>query len=89
MKLRVTQPGYENFTGMLGSMHFTNGVSNDDVSAIMAAGMANIVRCEMVENVVAAAPKAVVEQPAEQPIEQPADTTPALAGDTQVQTETV
>lgn len=49
MKLRLTQPGYENFTGLLGSMTFTNGTSDLEVSVETAAGMANIVRCERID----------------------------------------
>jgi len=46
MKLKLTQPGYENFTGLMGAVDFVNGVSSQYVSEQQAAGILNIIRGE-------------------------------------------
>jgi hypothetical protein len=51
MKLRLTQAGYESYTGLLGNLHFTNGTSDLDVSVETAAGIANILQCERIDGV--------------------------------------
>jgi hypothetical protein len=50
MKIRLTQPGYESFTGLFGSLTFTNGLSDDEVSIETAAGIANLIQCDRVED---------------------------------------
>lgn len=46
MKLRLTQPGYEQFTGQMGTVFFENGLSTADVKAIDAVRMAAQFLCE-------------------------------------------
>lgn len=49
MRLKLTEPGYENFTGMLGAVEFKDGLSVYGVSPQQASGLHNIVRGETVE----------------------------------------
>jgi len=42
MKIKLTQPGYENFTGQLGNVTFTDGTSDGEVSEQSAAGIAAV-----------------------------------------------
>lgn len=53
MKIRLTQPGYEALTGMLGNLSFTGGLSDLDVSAETVAGIANILQCDTVDGAAA------------------------------------
>lgn len=50
MKLKLTEPGWENFTGLFGAVNFENGVSVDDVSAAEARHLAACVRLENAED---------------------------------------
>lgn len=56
MKLKITQPGFETYTGLLADVTFTNGVSDRDVTAAEAANLTTLFRTELV-----AAEKAVIE----------------------------
>lgn len=47
-KLKLTQPGYENFTGLLGAITFTNGLSDLEHSPETCAGVAAIMQCDRV-----------------------------------------
>lgn len=49
MRIKLTQPGYENFTGMLGAVDFEDGQSVYGVSPQQANGILLIVSGEMVE----------------------------------------
>lgn len=49
MRVKLTQPGYENFTGTMGAVEFTDGMSNYGVSPQQAGGILTIVQGEMVE----------------------------------------
>lgn len=49
MRIKLTQAGYENFTGMLGAVEFVDGSSDYGVSPQQASGILNIVEGEMVE----------------------------------------
>ena len=49
MRIRLTQPGYENFTGPLGAIEFTDGLSDYAVSPQQAGGILGIVQGEQVE----------------------------------------
>jgi len=46
MKLRLTQPGYETFTGQMGTVFFDNGLSTADVKPIDAVRMAAQFLCQ-------------------------------------------
>ncbi|MFK3740961.1 hypothetical protein [Massilia sp. TN1-12] len=46
MKLRLTQPGYESFTGQMGTVFFEDGLSTADVKPIDAVRMAAQFLCE-------------------------------------------
>lgn len=46
MKIKITQPGYEQFTGFFGVVEFANGVSVGDVAPIEAQRLASIVQVE-------------------------------------------
>ena len=48
MKLKLTQPGFETFTGQLGLTTFTNGQSDNELSVEECAGIAAICRCDEV-----------------------------------------
>ena len=48
MHLKLTQPGYENFTGQLGAIDFTDGVSDYGVSPRQAEGVTITVAGELV-----------------------------------------
>lgn len=45
MKLRITQPGWENYTGQLGMAFFENGLSVAAVPKIVARKLAGVVGC--------------------------------------------
>lgn len=49
MRIKLTQPGYENFTGTMGAIKFEDGQSDYGVSPQQASGILNIVQGEMVE----------------------------------------
>jgi hypothetical protein len=42
MKIKLVQPGYENFTGHMGQVNFTNGISDVDLSVEQQATIAAI-----------------------------------------------
>lgn len=46
MKIKITQPGWEGFTGALGMFEFENGVSVEDIGRADAAFLAGIVSIE-------------------------------------------
>jgi hypothetical protein len=48
MKLRITQAGYENFTGEMGHIDFFGGVSIHDVNPDFARSLSGIVQTEPV-----------------------------------------
>lgn len=48
-RLRMTQPGYENFTGDFGVVTFLNGVSVDDVGVGEARRLSGIIQMEDAE----------------------------------------
>lgn len=45
MKLKITQPGWENYTGQLGMAFFQDGVSVADVPKLVARRLAGVVGC--------------------------------------------
>ena len=47
MKLRLTQPGWENFTSNFGGVDFVDGLSVDDVTSREGARLGNIVQCAL------------------------------------------
>lgn len=49
MKIKVTQPGWENFSGAFGVIEFVDGVSVNDVSLLEAERIAAIVSVETLE----------------------------------------
>lgn len=65
MKIKLTQAGYENFTGLFGNHHFDNGICADlPIEAFSALGAT--VQCEEVTDdvpVMAATEPAFEEQP--------------------------
>lgn len=48
MRVKLTQPGYENFTGMIGAVEFENGASIYGVSPQQADGILNTYAGELV-----------------------------------------
>lgn len=48
MKIKLTEPGWETYTGDLGPIPFENGVSTREVNALEASRIANVVRVENV-----------------------------------------
>lgn len=48
MKLRITQAGYQNFTGEMGHIDFKDGVSVEDVPEDFARSLGGIVQVEPV-----------------------------------------
>lgn len=46
MKLRLTQDGFEKYTGQMGVTFFEDGVSTTDVSTMDATRMAAVMQCE-------------------------------------------
>lgn len=46
MKIRITQPGWEGYTGHLGMVEFADGVSVEDISRGDAAALAALVSIE-------------------------------------------
>lgn len=50
MKLKIVEPGWTNFTGHLGSFHFTDNVSDEDIGTADAAALAGIVSIIEVES---------------------------------------
>jgi hypothetical protein len=50
MKIKMVQPGYEQFTGNFGGVEFLDGVSVVDVAPMIATRIANVVRVENVED---------------------------------------
>lgn len=40
MKIKLTQPGYENFTGAIANVDFVDGVSSHDISPNEVTGLA-------------------------------------------------
>lgn len=49
MKIKITQPGWETFTGNFGSIEFVDGVSVGEVSQTEASRVAAVVRVETTE----------------------------------------
>lgn len=49
MKIKITQPGWETFTGNFGSIEFADGVSVGEVSQNEASRVAAVVRVETTE----------------------------------------
>lgn len=49
MHLKLTQPGYETFTGMMGAVDFENGLSVYGVSPQQADGILLVVAGEMTD----------------------------------------
>lgn len=50
MKIKITQPGWAGYTGLLGMVEFIDGVSADEVSRADAAQIGGIVSVEDVES---------------------------------------
>lgn len=50
MKLRITEKGWQGYTGFLGQINFVDGVSVEDVGSGQAQAMGAILRCENVED---------------------------------------
>jgi hypothetical protein len=50
MKIKMVQPGYEQFTGNFGGVEFVDGVSVADVAPMIATRIANVVRVENAED---------------------------------------
>ena len=46
MKVRLTQPGFENYTGQMGVIFFVDGLSTDDVSSMDARRLSAVMSCE-------------------------------------------
>ncbi|MFW6855381.1 hypothetical protein ACODYM_29240 [Burkholderia gladioli] len=46
MKLRLTQPGWERYTGQMGVIQFVDGLSDNDVLPIDAVRMGAVMGCE-------------------------------------------
>jgi hypothetical protein len=46
MKVRITQPGFENYTGQIGVVHFVDGMSIEDVPRIHALRLSAVMNCE-------------------------------------------
>lgn len=46
MKLRLTQAGFENYTGQMGVTFFEDGLSTNEVSTMDATRMAAVMQCE-------------------------------------------
>ena len=46
MKMKLTQPGFENLTGRLGITEFVDGTSVNDITFEEFAGLANIYQAE-------------------------------------------
>lgn len=49
MRLKLTQPGYENFNGQLGQIDFTDGLSDYGVSPRQAEGVTITIAGELVD----------------------------------------
>ncbi|QFZ84617.1 hypothetical protein GFK26_18495 [Variovorax paradoxus] len=49
MKLKITEPGWANFTGDFGMVAFVDGVSVDDVPKVQAASLAGLIAIETLE----------------------------------------
>lgn len=49
MKIKLTQPGYENFSDWLGTVAFVNGVSGE-VTQLEADRIASIYQCEFIDS---------------------------------------
>lgn len=49
MKLKITEPGWEGFTGDFGGIDFADGVSTVDVAPYQAKRLSNAIRCETLE----------------------------------------
>lgn len=49
MKIRLVQAGYEAYTGQVGLVAFTSGLSDEEVSAQTAAGVAAVVQITIEE----------------------------------------
>jgi hypothetical protein len=49
MRLRITEPGYENLTGMFGTVDFVDGVSVQPLSPVELKRLSAVVRVETVE----------------------------------------
>ena len=45
MKIQLTQQGYTNFTGFIGVVSFTNGISDNDLTDSMRSGIAAVYSC--------------------------------------------
>lgn len=49
-RLRITEPGWDSYTGPLGGVMFTNGLSDDLVDATTARRLGSIIRIDMVDS---------------------------------------
>lgn len=49
MRIRITQPGWEKFNDMFGSVHFEDGVSTHDVTHREAMSLGSIVSVELLD----------------------------------------
>lgn len=49
MKIRITEPGWQGFSGLLGSVEFLDGVSIEDVAKSEASHLAGIVAIETLD----------------------------------------
>lgn len=56
MRLKLTEPGYETFTGVFGAIKFTNGLSDYGVSPQQASGIQLVIAAELVDEPVQPAP---------------------------------
>lgn len=77
MKLHLTQPGYETFTGQMGTVFFENGLSVADVKPIDAVRMAAQFLCEWEDGTTASVAQSILDHAhatvASIPVEQNAD----------------
>ena len=48
MKLKIVQSGFETYTGLLGDVTFTNGVSDRDLNAAEIANLTTLFAAELV-----------------------------------------
>jgi len=61
MKLRLTQPGYEHFTGQMGTVFFEDGLSTADVKAIDAVRMAAQFLCQWEDGTTASVAQSILD----------------------------
>lgn len=61
MKLRLTQPHYETFTGQMGTVFFENGLSTADVKPIDAVRMASQFLCAWEDGTTASVAQSILD----------------------------